>query len=70
MHSCGDALHDSALLDRCKSCARYVQLIAFCLIVVCFVFLVLAELKRCLQLGALFFSLSFLSLCSSNSCQT
>ena len=36
VHSCGDALHDSALLDKCKSCVRYVQLIAFCLFV-CFV---------------------------------
>ena len=62
MHSCGDA-------DPALSCVRYVQLIAFCLFV-CFVFLGLAELKRCLQLGAFFFSLSFLSLCSSNSCQT
>lgn len=29
MHSCGDALHDLALLDQCKSCVCRVQLIAF-----------------------------------------
>ena len=61
-------MHDSALLDKCKSCVRYVQLIAY--FVCLFRFLVLAAVKRSLQLGAFFFSLSFLSLCSSNSCQT